>query len=37
MKKVGGSWSHIIFLRILFEGADAEVGGPHHNIQQDSF
>ena len=27
MKKVGGIWSHIIFLRILFEGADEKVGG----------
>jgi len=27
MKKVGGIWSHIIFRRILFEGADEKVGG----------
>jgi hypothetical protein len=25
--KVGGIWSHIIFRRILFEGADEKVGG----------
>ncbi len=24
MEKVGGIWSHLIFGRILFEGADAE-------------
>ena len=23
MQKVGGIWSHIFFIRILFEGADA--------------
>ena len=27
MNKVGGIWSHIIFRRILFEGADEKVGG----------
>ena len=27
MKKVGGIWSHIIFRRIVFEGADQKVGG----------
>ena len=27
MQKVGGIWSHIIFSRILFEGADEKVGG----------
>ena len=27
MTKVCGIWSHIIFRRILFEGADEKVGG----------
>jgi superoxide dismutase len=32
MKKVGGIWSHIIFCRILFEGADEKVGGIWNHI-----